>query len=346
MKYVLAGMALGCALATLVAQAPATPKDRPNAQMKAVLDQLAALGGKPIEDLKPEEARKQPTPADAVKALLKKQGKSASPEAVGKVEDRKIPGAVGELPARVYTPKGEGPFPVVVYWHGGGWVIASIDVYDSSCRALCNAANAVVISCEYRRAPEHPFPAAPNDAVAAYEWVTKNAADLGGDPKKIAVVGESAGGNLAAVVARNARDKKLPMPVCQVLVYPVADLVGPPPPSNEIYADAKPLNAAMMKWFGGHYLKDKADAKSPDASPLRADDLSGLPPALIINAEIDPLRDHGKLYFEALGKADVKATRKVFPGVTHEFFGMGAVLDEAKTAVGLAAEFLKKAFAK
>ncbi|HVS59342.1 MAG TPA: alpha/beta hydrolase fold domain-containing protein, partial [Gemmatimonadaceae bacterium] len=186
----------------------------PNTQMQAVLDQLSVLGGKPIETLSASEARKQPTPTDAVKALLKKDGKSAAPDPAVSSIDRTIPGATGPLPVRIYTPKsGTGPFPVVVYFHGGGWVIANKDVYDGGARALSKMANAVVVSVDYRLGPEHKFPAAHDDAFATYEWALKNAASIKGDPKRLAVAGESAGGGLAVATAIMARDKKAQMPL-------------------------------------------------------------------------------------------------------------------------------------
>jgi acetyl esterase len=203
-----------------------TPKDPlkvADADMKKVLEQLGTLGGKPLETLSAEEARKQPTPADAVKALLTKDGKSTAPMEVGKVEDRKIPGAAGPIGVRIVTPKkadGTKPLPVIVYFHGGGWVIASNDVYDSSIRALANKSGAKVVAVEYRMAPENKFPAQHDDALASYEWVLKNAASFGGDPKRVAVAGESAGGNLAANVSIAARDKGIQMPVHELLVYP------------------------------------------------------------------------------------------------------------------------------
>ncbi|MBC7943818.1 MAG: alpha/beta hydrolase fold domain-containing protein, partial [Burkholderiales bacterium] len=180
--------------------------DKPDPQMQAVLDQLAALGGKPIETLSAEEARKQPTPADAVKALLQKQGKSTAPMPVAKVQDGEIPGPAGPIRARIYTPEGGGPLPVIVYYHGGGWVIANLDTYDASARALANAAKAIVVSSHYRQAPEHKFPAAHEDAFAAYQWVLNNAVAFNGNPNRVSVVGESAGGNLAAAVALMARE--------------------------------------------------------------------------------------------------------------------------------------------
>ena len=312
--------------------------------MQAVLDSHASLDPKPVETLTPDEARKQPTVADAVKALLRKQGKKADPKPVAKVKDTTIPGPAGDIPARVYTPAGAGPFPVVVYWHGGGFVFADVDVYDSSARALCNAAGAVVVSCHYRQAPEHPFPAAPDDAFAAYQHVVKNAAGMGGNPKAIAVAGESAGGNLAALVCVRARDAGVQMPVHQLLVYPAVDWATEQP-SVVQYADAKPLNRAMLKWFGKHYFKDPKQAADPKASPTFTLSLAKLPPATIITADIDPLRDQGKIYADKLKAAGVPVAYTNFSGVTHEFFGTGAVVDEAKRAVAVGAAGLKAGFA-
>ena len=317
---------------------------KPDPQMQAVLDQLAALGPKPIEKCTPQEARKQPGPADAVKALLKKQGKGTDPEPVGAVKDVTFDGPAGKLPARVYTPKGDGPFPVLAYWHGGGFVIADIAAYDASCRALCNAAGCLVVSCDYRRAPEHPFPAQGEDAFAAYQWVLKNADAWKGDPKRVAVGGESAGGNLAAGVAIKARDMRAVQPVCQLLVYPVTDN-NLETPSYRAYAAAKPLNKPMMLWFLAHTLGNKPPEEVKPAFPLKAN-LAGLPPATVITAEIDPLRDDGKNYADALKKAGVTVLYKNFEGVTHEFFGTGAVVDKAKDAVKYAADGLKAGFGK
>ncbi len=219
--------------------------EKPNPQMQAALDEIAILGPKPLGAVPVVEARKQPSPADAVKILLKKQGKSIEPEVVGKVENKKIAGAVDQIPIRIYTPKGQGPFPVIVYYHGSGWVIADLDTYDASPRALTNATNAVVISAHYRQAPELKFPAAHDNALAAYNWVLENAKELNGDPKKIALVGESAGGNMAAGVSITAREHQMQMPVYQALVYPVAgDNVDTP--SYIENAIAKPLNRASM----------------------------------------------------------------------------------------------------
>ena len=314
----------------------------PDQQMQAVLTQFDALNPKPIPQLSAGEARKQPTPADAVKALLEKQGKSTAPEPVGNVTNRTIPGAGGPIPIRIYTPKGSGPFPVVVYYHGGGWVIADLDTYDASPRALAKLANAVVVSAHYRQGPEHKFPAAHQDAFAAYRWVLANAESLKGDPSKVAVAGESAGGNLAAAVAMMARDSGAQMPVHQVLVYPIAGYDFNTPSYQE-NAEAKPLNKPMMRWFFQNYLRSPADGKSPLVDLVHAD-LQGLPPATVITAQIDPLRSEGKALAERLQSAGVQVDYKNYEGAAHEFFGMAAVVDGAKAAQEQAAAGLQKGF--
>jgi len=331
------------ATASTVAQAPAAAPPAADAQMQAVLDQLTKLGGKPIETLSPEEARKQPSPADAVRALLESQGKPTTPEAVAKVVDRTFPGPGGAVPIRVYIPAGQGPFPVVLYIHGGGWVIADLDTYDASPRAIANAAKAIVVSTHYRQAPEHKFPAAHDDTLAAYEWVLANAAKFGGDPKRIALVGESAGGNMAANIAIAARDKKLQAPLHQVLVYPVAnnDMNAPSYVEN---ANAKPLNKAMMEWFVKHTFASPDQTADPRIALAKRTDLAGVAPATIVLAQIDPLRSDGEALAAALRAAGVPVTVQRYDGVTHEFFGMGAAVDKAKAAQQMVGEQLRKSF--
>jgi acetyl esterase len=320
---------------------PSTPA-KPNEQMQAVLTELAALHPRPITELPAPEARKQPSPADAVKALLKKQGKSTAPEPVGRVVSRTIPGAAGPIPVRIYTPKGAGPFPVVVYYHGGGWVIANLDTYDASPRAVANLANAVVVSSHYRQGPEHKFPATHEDAFTAYRWVLANAKSLKGDPSKVAVMGESAGGNLAAAVSMMARDSGAQLPVYQVLVYPIAGS-DVNTPSYQENADAKPLNKPMMEWFFQKYLRTPEDGKNPLIDLVNAD-LKGLPAATVITAQIDPLRSEGKELADRLKDAGTEVDYYNYDGVTHEFFGMGAVIDDAKQAEQQAADGLQKGF--
>ncbi|RZI76874.1 MAG: alpha/beta hydrolase [Pseudomonas sp.] len=323
-------------------------KYKADADMQAVLDELASMGGKPIETLTPEEARKQPTPADAVMSLLKKQGKDTAPTALvpGVTSvDREITGAAGNIPARIYTPDGPGPFPVVVYFHGGGWVIADKQVYDGGARALAKQANAVVVSSDYRLAPEAKFPAAHDDALAAYKWAAENAASIKGDPKRMALAGESAGGNLAISTAVAARDAGLTKPTHILAVYPVAQTGNLNTKSYVDSATAKPLNKPMIEWFVDKLLAKPGDKADPRLDIVNAK-LAGLPPVTIINAQIDPLREDGALMQAALKKAGVKVDRKVYDGVTHEFFGMGAAVKDAAAAQKFGGQALKASFVK
>jgi acetyl esterase/lipase len=314
--------------------------------MQQVLDTLGAMNGKPIETLTPEQARKQPTPADAAKAVAGKQGKPVEPgKAVPGVTstDRSIPGPAGPLPVRVYTPQGQGPFPVIVYYHGGGWVIADKEVYDSGARGLAGEAEAVVVSVDYRRAPEARFPAAWDDALAAYRWVAQNAGQIKGDPKKLALAGESAGGNLAVSTAIAARNAGLTPPVHVLAVYPVAQTGNLSTDSYVDSAQAKPLNKPMIAWFVEHTFASAADKSDPKVDLVNAK-LAGLPPVTIINAEIDPLRSDGEMLEDALEKAGVEVDRKLYEGTAHEFFGMAAVVDDAEDAQEYAGERLRESF--
>lgn len=321
---------------------------RADADMQLVLDALESLGGKPIETLTPAEARLQPTPSDAVAKLLLQQGIAPQPR-VADVKRIAIPGgtstsgdSTGDIPAFVYSPEGEGPFPVILYFHGGGFVIANTKVYESSILALVRGVQAVVVSVEYHQAPEYQYPVQVNEAFAAYSWLLSHAQQINGNPAKIAVAGESAGANLAAVVSLKARDSGLPLPLHQLLVYPVV--------SNNVLnssyvqnANAKPLNAAMMKWFFKHY-SEPIDAFSAYALPDKADSLRGLPPATVITAEIDPLYEEGKDFAERLAHDGVAVHYQHYEGVTHEFFGMAAVVNKARQAQEVAISQLRKAF--
>ena len=331
------------AVVTAMAQTGTAFKADPD--MQAVLDQLGAMGGKPIEGLTPEEARRQPTPADAVLALLKKQGKAITPEAlvpgVSSV-DREIPGAAGNMPARIYTPDGAGPFPVVVYFHGGGWVLADKQVYDGGARGLSKQARAVVVSVDYRLAPAHKFPAAWDDAFAAYKWVAANAASIKGNPTRLALAGESAGGNLALATAIAARDGGVQAPLHVLAVYPVGQTGNLDTKSYQDSATAKPLNKAMIGWFVDKLLARPADKSDPRLDLVNAK-LAGLPPVTLINAQIDPLREDGALLEAALKNAGVKVTRTVYTGVAHEFFGMAAAVKKAADAQAQAGKALRDA---
>ncbi len=340
LKPAVATLALAAASALPLATHAAPKPAQPEPAMKKVLTTLASLGGKPIETLTPEQARQQPTPADAVKKVLTQMGKSTTPDPAVAMKTMTIKGPIGDFPLHVFTPPGTGPFPVIVYFHGGGFVIADTKVYEASPRALAKLAGAVVVSVDYHRAPEHPFPAAPNDAYAAYTWVLGNTKQINGDATRVAVAGESAGGNLATVVSMMARDKKAAMPLHQLLVYPVVN-DDMNTPSYVQYADAKPLNKPMMAWFFKHY---KGDPTNAYALPMKAASLQGLPPATVITAEIDPLLSEGKAYADRLKKDGVRVSYKEYKGVAHEFFGMDAVVPRAREAQQYAADALKSAF--
>lgn len=313
-------------------------------EMQAVIEKLVSYGDQPIETLSAVDARKNHTPTDAVMDLIKENNITLPAPGVDTV-GKDIPVTGGTVHLRIYTPKtGNGPFPVIVYYHGGGFVIANLDVYNASAQGLAEQVGAVVVSVAYRLAPENKFPTAHNDSFAAYEWTVKNAAAIKGDPKKIAVVGESAGGNLAANVSIMARDKKIMIPVHEVLVYPIAQ-ADMNTKSYQAYANAHPLNKAMMAWFTQKYVSAMAEAKDPRISLVNAN-LKGLPPTTIITAEIDPLNSDGMMLADQLKAAGVAVDSKNYDGVTHEFFGMAALVPEAKDAQAYAAEQLKKSFRK
>lgn len=338
-------LALALAFSATLAIAAADPVKKADADMTKVLDALAALGPKPLETLTPEEARKQPSPADAVKKVMARDGKTAPDDGVT-TKTIAIKGAGGANPARVYTPRGDGkPMPVIVYYHGGGWVIADLDTYDATPRAIAAMTGAVVVSAEYRHAPEHKFPAAHEDAWAAYKWTVDNAQSLGGDAGRVAVLGESAGGNLAINVAIMARDMKQPVPVYQALIYPVAG-VDMETPSYKENAAAKPLSKPAMAWFVKHVTRGPEDLADPRIDLVGKANLAGLPPATVVTAEIDPLRSEGQALAKKLEQAGVKVIARDYTGVTHEFFGMGAVVAKARTAETAVANDLKAAFAK
>jgi len=320
------------------------PDQKANPQMKAVLIELARLTPVPPYMLTPAQVRKGHGPPDAVNAVLKMQGKSTAPEPVANVRNTTVPGPAGPIPVRVYTPTGTAPFPVLVYFHGGGWVIANIQTYDASCRALANKAGCVVVSVGYRQAPEHKFPASHEDSYAAAQYVMAHTAQFGGDPKRVAVGGESAGGNLAAAVCLMARDRKGRMPIYQLNVYPIAgtDLNTPSYLAN---AKAIPLSKPFMVWFFRYEVRTPRDLQNPLIAIDRAN-VHGLPPATVITDQIDPLQSEGMRYAARLKAAGIPVRFRNYNGVTHEFFSMPAVLDAARDANTFAAEGLKSAFNK
>jgi len=280
-----------------------------------------------------------------LRALYAEQSQLPFPaEPVADVVDREIPGPAGPVPVRIYTPEGEEPRPAVVFFHGGGWVIGNLDTHDGTARKLANAAGAVVVSVDYRLAPEHPYPAAAEDCYAATCWTAEHgAAELGMAPGQLAVAGDSAGGNLAAVVSLMARDRGGPAPGFQLLVYPVTDPDFERPSYRE-NAEGYLLTRDVMEWFWDQYVPDAARRHDPYAAPLRAPDLSGLPPALVVTAEYDPLRDEGEAYARRLEEAGVRVRCRRYPGMIHGFLSFSDVVDQGKEAVAEAGTALRAAF--
>jgi acetyl esterase len=303
-------------------------------QVKILMDQIAALNGPKIHTLSAPDARR------ATGSMFKLPPERL--EKVFKVEDRKIPGPAGEIPIRIYTPEGSGPFPVLVFFHGGGWVICDLDSHDAPCRLLTNKAKCVTVSVDYRLAPENKFPAGVEDCFAATKWVAGNAKELNIDPERLAVGGDSAGGNLSAVISQLARDAGGPKIAFQLLVYPATE-AELDTQSHKMFTDYF-LTKDDIFWFWAHYLRGPADRKDPRIAPALAKTLKGLPPALIITAEFDPLRDEGEAYGEKLRKAGVPVTVSRYDGMIHGFFSMFDVLDKGKQAIEESAAALRKVF--
>ena len=264
-------------------------------------------------------------------------------EPVAEVAERTIPGPAGDLTVRIYTPFGNGPFPVLTYFHGGGFVLCSLDSHDSICRVLTNAAHCTVVSVDYRLAPEAKFPSGPEDCFAATRWVAENANEIGADSGRLAIAGDSAGGALAAAVALMARDRGGPELVHQLLLCPVTNHAFDTASYRE-NANGYQLTGEMMRWFWGHYLETEADGRNFLASPLRAPEVSGLPPATVITAEFDPLRDEGEAYAARLDAAGVPTQLVRYDGMVHDFVLMGDAVDRAKEAVALVGRALRDAF--
>jgi acetyl esterase len=302
-------------------------------QARLLLDQMASMGTPPLHTMSVPDARAM---MESINALLG-QG-----EEVAHVEDREIPGPAGAIPTRLYRPEGTAPLPFLVYFHGGGWVLGGLGSHDVVCRSLANASGCAVLAIDYRLAPEHIFPAAVDDCYAAASWAVANAKSLGADPARVAVGGDSAGGNLTAVVAQLARHRGGPALRFQLLVYPATD-ANTDTPSYHENATGYFLELEGMRWFYDHYLPARPDRTDPRASPLRTADLRGLPPALVITAEFDPLRDEGEAYAARLREAGVPVTLTRYHGMIHGFFGMGPLLDQGKRAVLEAAAALRTA---
>jgi acetyl esterase len=303
-----------------------------DSQVIKILKEAELLGLPAYQDLSPTQARKQ---------MLDYSPPVQTALSVKKVVDRKIPGPDGEIPIRLYYPDGDAPFATLVYFHGGGWVIGDLDTHHSFCHALAKTSGCLVVAVDYRLAPEHRYPAAVEDAYAATTWVAENSDLIQADPDRFAVCGDSAGGHLAAVVSLMARDRKGPRIDLQILIYPITDCSFDTP-SYEENREGYMLTRDLMKWFWNHFINIESEADDPYVSPLRAESFSDLPPALILTAEYDPLRDEGEAYAEKLQGAGVNATLTRYPGMIHAFIRMTAQLDKANVALGEVSDKLRE----
>ncbi len=280
-------------------------------QMQLACFLLAHSGHRSFETLSPSEARQETRRTAAAF--------TGAPLPMARVEDRTIPGPAGEIPVRFYQPFDSGPpRPLLVYLHGGGWVLCDLDTHDACCRFFARHAEVNVLSVAYRLAPEHPFPAAVDDCFAAFGWAAENAASVASDPGRIAVGGDSAGGNLSAVISQLAIQRGGPRPAFQLLLYPVTDL-STKHASYRLFSNGFFLTEPMMDWYRGHYLPGDAAALDPRASPLLASDLTGLAPAHVVTAGFDPLRDEGERYARRLEAAGVPVTLRRYEGLIHGF---------------------------
>jgi len=265
--------------------------------------------------------------------------------AIASVKEQIVAGPGGALRLRLYRPLGNGPFPLLVFFHGSGFVLCSLDTHDGICRNLCAGAGCVIVSVDYRLAPEHKFPAGLDDCVFAVRWSAQHAPELDADAQRMAIAGDSAGGNLAAAAAIELRDEGGPALRGQLLIYPVTDYHTPGTPSYSENADGYGLTRDTMVWFWDHYLADPADAANPLASPLRAASLANLPPALVVTAEFDPLRDEGEAFAEQLRAAGVPAATSRWDGMNHGFFFWVGVVDRAADAMAESCAWLRRIFA-
>ncbi|MBW1943980.1 MAG: alpha/beta hydrolase [Deltaproteobacteria bacterium] len=305
-------------------------------QIENLLRKMQEAGAPPTHTLSPVEARELRNPV-----TIEWGGPSID---FPGVSNRDIPGPAGDIPIRIYRPKGDGPFPALVYFHGGGWVIGNLDTHDNVCKDLAKKTICTVVSVDYRLSPEHKFPTAAEDAYAATRWVTENGPQIGVDPARIAVGGDSAGGNLATVVCLMARERGGPALVYQVLIYPVTDLSSADRKSYRDHGEGYILTTESMAYFRSHYIGQEEDTLHPHASPLLASDLKGLPPALILAAEIDILKDEGSEYAKRLQEAGIPTKYLCIDGMIHAFFNMAGVVGKAGDTHDLVAGELREAF--
>lgn len=305
--------------------------------VKGLLDQMAANPMPKLWEIAPAQGRE----------MYRMMASTLEPPSlpIGKIENLTMPGPAGEIKLRAYTPiaGGGAALPCLVYFHGGGFVIGDLDTHDALCRTLANETGARVVAVDYRLAPEHKFPAAPEDCYAAVKWVEENAAKLGIDPNRIAVAGDSAGGNLAAVACLMAKQKSGPRIVFQLLIYPTTQARANTD-SIKAFAEGYFLEKKTMDWFFDQYLNAGVDVNDWRLSPLAAPDLSGLPRAYVVTAGFDPLKDEGKAFADKLNRAGVACVYVDYPGMVHGFFNMSGVVPTAREAIAEAAKAVRKAF--
>jgi len=302
-------------------------------QLQLLLRLMAAAGLPRVESLPPKDAR----------AFFRESAGllTHAPVEMAQVLDRRIPGPDREIPLRIYVPRcGRSPHPVLVYYHGGGWTVGDLDTHDGVARAFAEEGECIVVSVDYRMGPEDRFPAAVDDALTAFAWVAAHASEFGGDPSRLAVGGDSAGGNLSAVVAQQTLDGGVRCPDFQLLIYPVTDL-GAETESYETFAEGFYLTRALMRWFAGNYIADPSQRMDPRASPLRAGSVAGLPSTFLLTAGYDPLRDEGKAYANRLLEAGVDVEYRNYDSLIHGFLSMAGVVREARHAFGDAVAALR-----
>lgn len=301
----------------------------PQAQM--LLEQLAML-----------EEFYEPSLAEIRRRSSASSSMNGTLEPVQQIKNLTLEGPGGPIPVRIYTPQGEGPFPVLVYFHGGGWIVGSLDMVEPICRSLANSARCIVVSPSYRLAPENKFPAALEDALAVTQWTARTIGQFQGDPARLAVGGDSAGGNLAAVISQIARDQGGPALIYQLLLYPQTDLSAPLDPASTGLEHTM-LTIERATFHTASYVRSQEDELNPQGSPLLADSLANLPPALVITTEYDLMRDQGRLYAERLQASGVSVTYKHYGDMMHGFISMATLLDRGKQALQEVGEILQSA---
>lgn len=315
--------------------------DRLDPQVQSLLEQMAASRPPAAERPLPPEAAISAERAGCLQTIPL----AGKPEQVYNVDDRQIPSTTGTIPIRIYTPGAAQNLPILVYFHGGSFTAGGLDTHDTPLRAIANRADCIVVAVAYRLAPEHPFPAGIEDAYTATKWVADNARNFGGDPARIAVGGDSAGGAIATVVSMMARDRQIPSIMYQVLIYPSTDATMSSAAWQEFGDKGYVLTTQGMKENYDRYIPQGSDRQQPYISPLKANNLSNLPPAFILTAEFDPLRDEGEAYAERLKQAGISVTVTQYPGMIHGFFQMGGVIERGNQAIADVAANLKNVFA-